>query len=249
MNNLALAYQAAGQLDKALPLLEQTLAKQKEKLGPDHPNTLNSINNLAAAYQAAGQLDRALPLFEQTLAKRKEKLGPDHPNTLTSMNNLAGAYKAADQLDKAVPLYEQTLATSKEKLGPDHPNTLTSMNNLALAYQKNGDFAKAELALRELLVIRQKKQPDAWTTFNTQAHLGASLLGQKRYADAEPLLLAGYEGMKQHEAKIPPRGKVRLTEALERLVQLYDAWGKPEQAQKWRKELEETKRASQKPAK
>jgi eukaryotic-like serine/threonine-protein kinase len=153
------------------------------------------------------------------------------------------------RVDPALPLFEQTLAKRKETLGPDHPNTLNTMNNLAMAYQKNGDFAKAELTLRELLVICQKKHPDTWTTFYTQSQLGASLLSQKKYAEAEPLQQAGYEGMKQREAKIPPQRKVRLTEALERLVQLYDAWGKPEQAQKWRKELEETKRASQKPAK
>ena len=67
--------------------------------------------------------------------------------------------------------------------------------------------------------------------------LGGSLLGQKNYSGAEPLLLAGYEGMKAREAKIPPQGKVRLTEALERLVQLYDAWGKPDQAAVWRNKL------------
>jgi tRNA A-37 threonylcarbamoyl transferase component Bud32 len=248
MSNLALAYQAAGQLDKALPLLEQTLAKRKEKLGPDHPDTLNTMNNLALAYKAADQLSKALPLYEQTLAKRKEKLGPNHPDTLTTMNNLALAYQAAGQLDKALPLLEQTLAKRKEKLGPDHPDTLYSMNNLGMAYQKNGDFDKAELALRELLVISQKKQPDTLTTFNTQSQLGASLLGQKRYAEAEPLLLAGYEGMKQREAKIPVQYKARLTEALERLVQLYDAWGKKDQAEKWRRELE-TARVPHKDAK
>ena len=80
------------------------------------------------------------------------------------------------------------------------------------------------------------------TTFNTQSLLGGSLLGQKNYAGAEPLLLAGYEGMKEREAKIPPQGKPRLTEALERLVQLYDAWGKPDEAAAWRKRLEEAKR-------
>ena len=67
------------------------------------------------------------------------------------------------------------------------------------------------------------------------------MLGQQKYAEAEPLPLAGYEGMKQREAKIPAQGKVRLTEALERLVQLYDAWGKPEQAEQWRRELEQRK--------
>ena len=67
------------------------------------------------------------------------------------------------------------------------------------------------------------------------------MLGQQKYAEAEPLLLAGYVGMKQREAKIRAQGKVRLTEALERLVQLYDAWGKPEQAEQWRRELEQRK--------
>ena len=43
------------------------------------------------------------------------------------------------------------------------------------------------------------------------------------------------------EAKIPPDAKPRLTEALERLVQLYDAWSKPDQAAAWRARLEEFK--------
>jgi len=32
--------------------------------------------------------------------------------------------------------------------------------------------------------------------------LGGSLLGQKRYAEAEPLLLSGYEGMKQRQRSL-----------------------------------------------
>jgi len=42
-------------------------------------------------------------------------------------------------------------------------------------------------------------------------------------AEAEPLLLAGYEGMKQRENKIPTIGKPRLKETLQRRVQLYEA--------------------------
>ena len=45
--------------------------------------------------------------------------------------------------------------------------------------------------------------PDDWLTFNARSLLGGSLLGQKKYAEAEPLLLSGYEGMKQREDKIP----------------------------------------------
>ena len=61
-------------------------------------------------------------------------------------------------------------------------------------------------------------------------------MGQKKYADAEPLLLAGYEGMKQREKAIPPEGQVRLPEALDRLIEFYTATDKPDEAKKWQAE-------------
>ena len=63
-------------------------------------------------------------------------------------------------------------------------------------------------------------------------------MGQKKYADAEPLLLAGYEGLKQREKTIPPQGKIYIPKAIERLVQLYEATGKKDEAANWRKTLE-----------
>ncbi len=92
--------------------------------------------------------------------------------------------------------------------------------------------------LRECLAIRQNKQPDGWATFNAQSMLGDALLRQKKYIDAEPLLKDGYQGMKQRQDKIPSQGKARLREALERLVQLYEATGNKDEAAKWRKELQ-----------
>jgi hypothetical protein len=91
--------------------------------------------------------------------------------------------------------------------------------------------------LRECLAIRAKAIPDDWSRFNTMSLLGGALLGQERYAEAEPLIVPGYEGLKAHEAKIPPPGKVRLPEAAERVVRLYEAWGKPEQATAWKAKL------------
>ncbi len=90
-------------------------------------------------------------------------------------------------------------------------------------------------------------RPEAWTTFNTKSLLGGALAGQKTYADAEPLLLAGYEGMKQREKTISPESKARLAEALERLVELHEATEKPDEAAKWCTELEARKSAG-KPA-
>ncbi|MDP4512186.1 tetratricopeptide repeat protein, partial [Nonomuraea turcica] len=55
-NNLARAYEAAGDLVRAIPMHEATLAERERVLGADHPHTLISRNNLARAYEAAGDL-------------------------------------------------------------------------------------------------------------------------------------------------------------------------------------------------
>ena len=68
-------------------------------------------------------------------------------------------------------------------------------------------FAEAEPLLRECLAIREKTQPDAWTTFNTQSLLGGALLGQKKYADAEPLLLQGLRGDEAAREDDPAAGR------------------------------------------
>ena len=69
-----------GEPGKAIVLLEKARTTRQAKLGPEHPDTLESMNNLALAYRAAGKLDLALPLFEETLKLKKAMLGSEHPN-------------------------------------------------------------------------------------------------------------------------------------------------------------------------
>jgi hypothetical protein len=102
---------------------------------------------------------------------------------------------------------------------------------------KQQRYAEAEPLLRECLKFREQNEANDYLTFYTKSLLGGSLLGQKKYAEAEPLLLAGYEGMKQREGKILPFRKFRMTEAIDRLVQLYDEWGQLEKAADWRAKL------------
>jgi hypothetical protein len=125
--------------------------------------------------------------------------------------------------------------------------TATALANLGDYLLKQKKYKEAELALREGVGIAEKKRPDDWTTFSMKSLLGGSLLGQKRYAEAEPLLVQGYEGIKQRQDKIRAPSKKYLTEALQRVVQLYEDRGKPGEAAKWRQELEATRKATIKP--
>ncbi len=106
-------------------------------------------------------------------------------------------------------------------------------------------YAAAEPVLRECLEIRGKKQPDAWETFDTMSDLGVALLGQAKYEAAEKLLLEGCDGLRKRAAKIPAASRQPvLTEAMERLVDLYDNWGKKDEAERWRRELAGAKKTA-----
>ena len=110
------------------------------------------------------------------------------------------------------------------------------------------DFVEAESFFRLTLDLAAKQSLDNGWRSSWVSALGACLLGQKKYAEAEPLLLRGYQGLRQHEERIPANfPQIRLTEALEWLVQLYEEWDKPDEAAKWRKELEAAKAAVKKP--
>jgi len=235
-NNLAEAYLRAGKSDLAIPLFERTLKAFEAKLGDDHPDTLLSRNNLATAYAAAGKLELALPLFERA-ALGIEKRRFQHENARGIIFNTINAYELAKQLDKAEVWRGKWLAVVQQQTGGASPAYAGELAVLGFNLLRQQKWAAAELPLRECLAIRAKTEPEAWTTFNTKSLLGGSLLGQKKYAEAEPLLLAGYEGMKQREEKIPPPGKIRLPEAAVRLVQLYEAMDKKDEAAKWRKEV------------
>jgi len=124
----------------------------------------------------------------------------------------------------------------KERSGADSLPYTNELAPLGMNLLRQTKWTDAETVLRECQAVREKAQPDAWRTFNTQSLLGGAIMGQKKYADAEPLLLKGYEGMKQREKTIPPRGATRLPEALDRLIELYSAMDKPDDVKKWRAE-------------
>ena len=115
----------------------------------------------------------------------------------------------------------------RANLSESHPfidNALVLLGKTLIDQEK---FGEAEAILGECLEIRQKALPEGhWLIPNTMSLFGASLAGQGKFKEAESLLLEGYSKMKDS-----PRGlDIRKREALERIVDLYEAWGKPDKA-------------------
>src|SRR5262249_42219918 len=158
----------------------------------------------------------------------------DHPGTLSSRTNLAKAYQAADRWADAEPLFRDVLDRLRQATPPNPAARASVQASLGHCLLKQDKASLAEPLLRECLAIRKKAAPDDWSTYSAQALLGGSLLGQKKFAESEPLLIQGYEGLNARAAKVPPSARLNLTEAGARIVQLYDAWGKPDKAAEWR---------------
>jgi serine/threonine protein kinase/tetratricopeptide (TPR) repeat protein len=237
MNNLALVYGKLGKPDEE-SMLKQVMDGWRAKLGADHPDTLLSMNNLATHFTSRGRYDEALPLAIGAVAGAKKRFGLGHPLTQTYVNNLTSVYSKQGKPQLAEPWLREAVEFLRENGGAEAPAYARQLIVLADNLLQQKKHAEAESFARASLAIRSSKEPDLWTTFNTESLLGETLLGQKKHDEAEHSLLHGYEGMLERQAKIPPDVKFRLTLALERLVLLYDAWGKPEKAAPWRKRLE-----------
>jgi len=63
---------------------------------------------------------------------------------------------------------------------------------------------------------------------------------QKKYADAEPQLVFGYEGMKRRQDAMTAPDRPALDEAGQSILKLYRDWGKPEKAAEWKQNVQST---------
>ncbi|MFI9278005.1 tetratricopeptide repeat protein, partial [Streptomyces sp. NPDC053076] len=76
-NNLASAYQSAGDLQRAIPLYETALTQREQVLGDTHPQTLTTRNNLAYAYRATQAVQQRSTATSTTAADAQQPCTAD----------------------------------------------------------------------------------------------------------------------------------------------------------------------------
>jgi tetratricopeptide (TPR) repeat protein len=235
MGNLARAYTQLGQYAQAEELSARTLEGQRRVLSPDDPHTLISMDTLAAIRGFRGKFELADTLFNQVVESSRRILGPEHPYTLIFLADFATILQRQGRYALAATYAAQALDARRRALGSEHADTMVSAADLALAYQSQGRFTESEPLAREALQFNRREQPNEWERFRVESVLGASLAGQKRHAEAEPLLLEGYRGMAERKDRVGAPYSYYLDRAGEWVVQLYQSWGKPDQASEWRR--------------
>jgi serine/threonine-protein kinase len=240
MSDLAGAYMYGGQWDLSVPLYEQVLDKRRTIYGPTHPATLDSMHALAINYADVGRYQESMALHAKVLNSIDTANGPGHESKIWPMMNFAEACQRAGDLDRADQLLREALELIR-KQKDSHPwrnwrnRRASALGWLALNLLWQEHYGDAERIAREALALNQR---EIFRHFYCTSVLGAALLGQKKYADAEPLLLEGYRGMKQWETGNSEGERRRLLrDGGEWVVRFYEVTEQPEKARAWREKL------------
>jgi tetratricopeptide (TPR) repeat protein len=210
---------------------------QYRVLGEEHPDTLLTTHNLAVLYRDQGRHSLAEPLFAKELEIRRRILGEEHADTVGAMYSLAKLYLLQRKYELAEPLYIKVLRIERGVMNSETVWWL-AMGDLAFLYFDERKYQQSEALLRNALNDPREIKADGGPRYNYESLLGANLAGQKRYPEAEPLLLSGYRGMLNQEAAIPPSRRSALEQGGSRIVLLYEAWGRPQKATEWRQKLQ-----------
>jgi len=235
---LAFAYalRSAGRHDRAIPMFEDAVKARRGKLGDDHPDTLLAIANLAYANFDVGKTDLALTLLQEAAVatERRQFRTEDAANLIRLFTGYA---EKANRWDLGETWRRKWLAVVKTKNGPESAEYASNLSALGQNLVRQGRFEDAESVLRECVALRHRIQPGKWPVFHTQSRLGGALLGQRKFGEAEPLLVGAMTALLQAEKEPSPPDPVDMAESLERMVQLFEAQSKADEATRWRAEL------------
>jgi serine/threonine protein kinase/Tfp pilus assembly protein PilF len=230
-NELGLLLLERGELDEAEPLLRQNVATSERVLGASHPNAAASKANLARLLNARGNPAGAEVLLREALAVQRRTFGEFSTQVAGTLNNLALNVAAQGRFTEAQPMFEEALRIGQSHLSADHPRVVLYAVDLARIRIERGQGAATEHALRRALDVRQRLYPAGdWRIAQVQSLLGAALIEQARYAEAEPLLLTAAGALRP----IPgPEASERVANRA-RLAALYLATHRPREAASYR---------------
>jgi eukaryotic-like serine/threonine-protein kinase len=167
----------------------------------------------------------------------RKALGETHPLVAVTLNSLSRVLRDEGRYDEAAAALQSALDIARPTLGSEHQLVAIYTINLGSVQLARKQPAAAEALLREGLRIRSLSPhlvpnrrrifpEDDWSIGATKSLLGASLIALGRYGEAETTLLDSYRDLEAMSP--PPRRDVDATIA--RLLELYEAWGKPRRA-------------------
>ena len=235
--NLAEMYLNEGKYAQAESLGGEALQALQRVLGPEHQSTLITARNLGFCQAVRREYETAEPALLRVLETERRVLGEDNRSSLDAQAAIVFLYQQQGRYGQAEKYARDLVLRRRRTQGDDSADTMAAANDLALVLRSQKDFAASEALAREALATETKLRPDGWQRFRAESLVGAALAGQEKYAEAEPLLLEGYQGLLARKDRVEVWNRDQLDSAGEWVAGLYQSWGKPQKSAEWRARL------------
>ena len=234
-NDLAVVLGQAGSFRESDSLHRLAITTARSAGLGDHPVTAMALGSYAAGLDIAGENDRADSVYQEALAMRRRVLGPQHPDYLWSVFNYAQFAAAARRWEAAKKAAREVLSHRGRALPEGHPALPAAMQALGLALSHTDSIEAGGRWLTESLEVRQRTLPgDHWLIASSQSVLGEHLGLQRRWSEAERLLLQAERTLVTQRGERSPQ----VRDTRNRLVRLYQAWGRRAEAARWQARIE-----------
>ena len=217
---LAQLYMDRGDIDQADSLAFQA-SQELRALGEDRFSLAQSLIDLGNVRRFEERYAEAESLIQEGTELYALVQGQNHPNIAYGLLSSATAHFYESRYDVAEQEARRALAIV-EKLPKGTNYYASAYNLLGRILNRTGRSREAEILLRDALAIRQHNAHRPTDLAIAQGSLGECLLTQKRYSEAEPLLVESYQTLKALNVPQSPL----LNEARTRLFKLYAGWGK-----------------------
>lgn len=167
-----------------------------------HPHRVSADVFLGDALLYGGRLDEAAVLFERAISAQRRIYGPANSFVADALSSLAEVRAVQNNTPEAEKLLREALAVHRGSENvPFKVGYLQTM--LATIFVKQARFVDAEKLLRDSLdLFAPNLPPDHQYIASAEHYLGEALLGQRKYKDAEPILLAAIERWKRGDAPV-----------------------------------------------
>jgi eukaryotic-like serine/threonine-protein kinase len=226
---------SAGRTDEALALLDEVIPRMEKLLGEGHLEVLKILVKKARCLASLKQIESADEIFRKTIAQLEKSPGPNHVETLEARYSWLIGLRDCGQYERVIEMADEVAAQFRAAGNPTRVADVLFQKGSNL--NRVGRPADGEPALREALAIYLKETPQAWNTANCKYHLGAGLASQRKFAEAEQLLLSAFDEMTERIKLTPAWGGNHRSLVAASLVKLYTDQQKNDEAAKWQMEL------------
>jgi eukaryotic-like serine/threonine-protein kinase len=228
---LALTLADQGKFGEAIKIVREKIAAIREKRIEASSELAANLTGLGSFLLENGQSGESLESLREAEGIYRKLYSNANLQLGDNLRLQAQAFFSEAKHSEAEARITETLKIYRAATNPKFINYATALMVQGLIFSQTGRIDEAEKLLREAVRIREENMPEThFLRATANGALGEFLTAQSRFSDAEPLLLASYESLKKSQTENSPR----LRRALQRLVNLYDAWNKPEKAAAYR---------------